>query len=63
MLVLTNTLPLERFEIYADANYAPYIQAGTVEHTEHWTLHKNVKVAAWTDEELDRVVLPLTRRP
>lgn len=30
-------------------------------HTEHWTLHKNVHVARWTDDELDRVVLPLVR--
>ncbi|HZT33477.1 MAG TPA: hypothetical protein VFA33_26555 [Bryobacteraceae bacterium] len=30
-----------------------------VEHVEHWTLHKNVRVLAFTDDELDRVVLPL----
>jgi len=33
----------------------------TVTHTEHWTLHKNVHVAKWTDEELDRVVAPLVK--
>ncbi len=31
----------------------------TVEHTEHWSLHKNVKIPAWSDAELDRVLLPL----
>lgn len=31
----------------------------TVEHTERWSLHKNVRIAAWTDEELDRVLLPI----
>ena len=30
-------------------------------HSEHWTLHKNVHVSKWTDEELDRAVLPLVR--
>jgi hypothetical protein len=31
----------------------------TVEHVEHWTLHRNVNISSWTDEELDRVILPL----
>lgn len=31
----------------------------TVEHVERWTLHKNVKIASFTDAELDHVVLPL----
>ena len=34
----------------------------TLEHVERWTLHKNVKVAAWTDAELDRVVAPLVAK-
>jgi hypothetical protein len=29
-----------------------------VEHVEHWSLHRDV-AAAWTDEELDRTILPL----
>ncbi len=29
------------------------------DHTEHWTLHKNVRIPAWTDGELDKVLLPL----
>jgi hypothetical protein len=33
----------------------------TVEHTERWTLHSNVKIASWTDAELDRVLLPLVK--
>ena len=29
-----------------------------LEHVEHWSLHRDV-AAAWTDEELDRTILPL----
>ena len=35
---------------------------GTVEHVERWSLHRNVKIASWTDAELDRVLLPLIGR-
>jgi hypothetical protein len=28
---------------------------------ERWTLHKNVKIGALTDAELDRVLLPLVK--
>jgi hypothetical protein len=31
----------------------------TVEHTEHWSLHKGVKISEFTDAELDRAVKPL----
>jgi hypothetical protein len=31
----------------------------TVEHVEHWSLHKGVKIQEFTDAELDRVVKPL----
>jgi hypothetical protein len=38
------------------------VQPGTtVEQIEHWTLHRDVHVSALTDEEIDRVVLPLVR--
>ncbi len=37
-------------------NVAPGV---SVMHTERWSLHKNVKVATWSDAELDRVLLPL----
>lgn len=30
----------------------------SIGHTEHWSLHKNVHVTDWTDEELDRIVAP-----
>lgn len=30
-----------------------------IEHTERWTLHRNVELSEWTDEELDRIVAPL----
>jgi hypothetical protein len=31
----------------------------SVTHVERWSLHRNVKLAAFTDAELDRVILPL----
>ncbi len=31
----------------------------TLEHVERWSLHRNAKPAAWTDAELDRVLLPV----
>jgi hypothetical protein len=30
-----------------------------VEHTERWTLHKDVRISEWNDAELDRVLVPL----
>jgi len=33
-----------------------------VEHTERWSLHKNVRLAAWSDAELDRLLSPLLGR-
>ncbi len=33
----------------------------TTGHTERWSLHKDVRIADWTDEELDRVVAPVVR--
>ncbi len=35
---------------------------GTVEHVERWSLHKNVRIPAWTDAELDKALLPLLGR-
>jgi hypothetical protein len=32
-----------------------------VEHIEHWSLHKNVKISSWTDAEIDRSLLPLLK--
>ena len=32
-------------------------------HTEHWTLHKNVRLTKWDDAELDNVLLPLVGKP
>jgi len=31
----------------------------SVSHTERWTAHRDVKLSAWTDDELDAEVLPL----
>lgn len=33
----------------------------SVEHVERWSLHRNVKLSSWTDEELDAVLLPLLK--
>ncbi len=34
---------------------------GVVEHREHWRLMRDVRLTAWTQEELDRVLAPLLR--
>lgn len=31
----------------------------SVEHVERWSLHKNVRISAWTDAALDKALLPL----
>jgi hypothetical protein len=28
----------------------------TVEHVERWSLHKNIRIAKWTDAELDKAL-------
>jgi hypothetical protein len=33
----------------------------TAAHIERWTAHKNVHIAKWDDDELDRVLLPLVK--
>jgi hypothetical protein len=33
----------------------------TAEQTEHWSLHRNIKLAAITDEAIDAAILPLVR--
>jgi hypothetical protein len=35
---------------------------GSLEHTERWSLYKNISIPAWTDAELDRVLLPILNR-
>ncbi len=32
---------------------------GVVEHVERWSLHRDARPSAWTDAELDRILLPL----
>jgi hypothetical protein len=34
---------------------------GSLEHVEHWTLHKNIKIGSYTDDALDKVFLPLLK--
>jgi hypothetical protein len=33
----------------------------SVRHTEHWSLHGGVKIAKWSDAELDRTLVPLLK--
>lgn len=32
---------------------------GTVEHAEHWSLHRNIRMSSFTDDQLDKAILPL----
>ncbi len=36
-------------------------QGETAEQIEHWSLHKNVRIPAWTDADIDKVILPLLK--
>ena len=56
------------FEMYADSDVleletlGPLVNlraGGSVKHTEHWSLHKDIEIAAWNDEVLDQVLAPL----
>ena len=33
----------------------------TLDHTEHWTLHKNVRIPVWSDDAIDRAILPFLK--
>ena len=59
------------FEIFTSADFlevetmGPMTKVGageSVQHVEHWSLYRNIKIPSWTDETLDRVVLPLLAR-
>jgi hypothetical protein len=56
------------FEIFTNADFLELETLGplttlapdqSVSHTERWSAHRDVHLSAWTDEELDAVVLPL----
>lgn len=32
---------------------------GVVEQVEHWSLHRNIKLSSISEQEIDRIVLPL----
>ena len=55
----TNEQFLEMETLGALGNVQP---GGSLEHAEHWSLHKNIKISSWTDQEIDRVFLPLLVR-
>jgi hypothetical protein len=39
-----------------------HVQPGAaLEHAEHWSLHKNVRIPSWTDADIDRALLPLLK--
>ncbi|MEK7405456.1 MAG: hypothetical protein AAB225_10140 [Acidobacteriota bacterium] len=59
------------FETFTNADFLELESLGpmtrldsgaTVEHTERWSLHKNIRIPAWTEAELDRVIAPLVGR-
>jgi len=54
----TNDQFLELETLSQVSNVAP---GATIEHVEHWSLHRNVKIGSWTDAEIDRAMLPLLK--
>ena len=34
----------------------------SLEHVEHWSLHRNIRLSEFTDAELDRAILPLVQK-
>ncbi len=55
----TNEEFLEMETLGELANVPP---GGSLQHAEHWSLHKNIRISSWTDAELDRVLTPLMKR-
>ena len=51
----TNAAMLELETLGPMTTLAP---GASVEHAEWWTLDRNIRIAAWTDDELDAVLLP-----
>jgi hypothetical protein len=49
----------EMLELETLGPLATVPSGGAVEHTEHWSLHRDIRITAWTEEELDRVLGPL----
>jgi hypothetical protein len=56
------------FETFTNANMLELETLGplttlepgaALEHVERWTMHRNVRINDWTDDELDAVLLPL----
>ncbi|MFN3322826.1 MAG: hypothetical protein ACK5AZ_04960 [Bryobacteraceae bacterium] len=56
------------FEIFTNADMLEletlgpmtHVEAGgSLEHVERWSLHRGIEIAEWTDEAIDRAVLPL----
>ncbi len=49
----------EMLEMETLGPLSPVPSGASVEHREYWTLHRNIRISSWTDEELDSVLLPL----
>jgi hypothetical protein len=49
----------EMLEIETLGPLASVPSGATVEHVERWSLHRGIQIGAWTDAELDKVILPL----
>ena len=56
------------FETYTDPTFLEIETVGalgkvasgqTVEHIERWSLHRNIKIPAWTDADIDKALLPI----
>lgn len=60
------------FEIFTNGDFLELETLGplvdlapgsSISHVEHWSLHKDIRLNSFNDEELDRVVLPFFNQP
>jgi hypothetical protein len=54
----TNNQFLEMETLGEMTNLQP---GASVQHIEHWSLHKNVRIPAWTDDQIDKVLFAFDR--
>ncbi len=52
----------EFLEIETLSPLTKVLPGGSAEHVEHWSLYRGVRLADFTDAELDRVILPMLRK-
>jgi len=58
--IFTNGEFLELETLGPLVNLAP---GSSISHVEHWSLHKDIRLNSFSDDELDRVVLPFFHQP